>query len=169
MKSIALTFSLLFAFTALSAITPITTFQSGTYLGSGSYRTSNGASGTYASYITLQNSGWNIIQFRNGALYFYASVLNIDENGFFTIQITDNSNPAQPVTSLGQGNCGSDRCQFNVNLNNGVFVKTIVFDSLNRLVHSSGAIRYNDGSPWVQMEEDTILLPSAKKNTMQKF
>jgi hypothetical protein len=162
MKSIASTLSFLFALSAFSAIEPITSFNPGFYLGSGSYRTSTGVNGATASYISFGSEGWNIIQLRNNTVHFYGSVLDIDENGFFTIQFTDTSNPAQPISAEGYGNCATNKCQFTVSLAHGQLHKILEFDGSHNLLHSYGVIRYQDGTASVQWEEDNFRLPSTK-------
>lgn len=162
MKSIVGTLSLLFALSAFSAIEPITSFNPGFYLGSGSYRTSTGVNGSTASYISFGSESWNIIQMRNNTVHFYGNVLDIDENGFFTIHLTDTSNPGQPISAEGQGNCATNKCQFGVVIGNGELQKVLEFDGSHNLLHSYGSIRYQDGTPSVQWEEDNFRLPSNK-------
>lgn len=163
MKRLVFALASLFAIASVSklqSVTPITAFQPGTYLGYGSWLADDGSNGDYSSLTTVTTNGWQTTQNRDGQLYFYESVLNIDANGFFTAQVTDNSDPNNPQNYTGYGNCGSTQCQLTVTLNNGTLQKSILINTSNNTVQIFAAIYYDDGTPDVQWEGLSALLPA---------
>ena len=159
MKRIVLSLAL-FAFAGFSqSISPITAFNSQDFLVNGAWLADDGSQGNYVSTVYFENDGWTTAQFRVGSLYIYENVLNFDANGFFSAQVTDASDPANPAYYGGFGNCGSSQCQMSVLLNNGVLQKSMVFDYVNNEFYGFGAIYFNDGTPNVQWEESAVALP----------
>jgi len=140
-------------------ITPITSFETASYLGEGSWLDDGGQSGIYASYTTFQSSGWTAIHYRDQKLYFTENVLSIDGNGFFTAIITDKTNQAHPTTYAGRGNCGSTLCLLVVEIANGMLYKTMTFDVNANTLHIFGGIYFNDGTPNVSWQESLALTP----------
>jgi hypothetical protein len=162
MKRSIFAFALLLAMTGIShTINPITGFQPGTYLGDGSWLADDGATGIYASLIKVRRNGWDTIQYRGGQFHLYESILNIDSHGFFVARVTDSSDPSNPITYMGFGNCGSMQCQLTVIMNNGTMQKTMTFDPANNKFYVIGAIYFNDGTPDVQWEGSAGQIPNA--------
>jgi len=151
----------LFAIMGVSkSISPITSFSPGNYIGAGSWLGDDGSSGDYAEVLSLQSSGWESIQVRGGNIYIYETALNIDANGFFQAQVTDDSDPSNPVVYSGYGNCGSWQCDLTVALSNGTLQKSMIFHADDNVIYSYGAITFNDGTPNVQWEGAANLVSS---------
>jgi hypothetical protein len=161
MKHIVFVAALLFTITGLAnGINPITAFQPGTYLGYGAWLADDGAEGNFSNSTVVESNGWQTIQNRDGELYFYESVVDIDANGFFTAQVTDSSDPNNPVSYVGYGNCGTLQCQMTVALNNGTLQKSILVGPASSVIYVSAAIYFNDGTPNVQWEGSSVLIPA---------
>jgi|GEM_PF-2628257 len=153
MKHCISVLALLFAAAGLSqTITPITSFQPSTYLGVGSWISDDGTTGSYSSYTTVSSYGWETVQNRDGQLYYFESALTVDDNGFFAAEVTDNSDPNNPITYEGFGSCGSIQCQLIVPLNNGILRQGMVIDTTDNSVYIFGSFDFNDGTPNVQWE-----------------
>jgi len=165
MKRTVLALSLALFAAVSSAINPITYFPWANYLGQGDWLNDAGATGTFASYVTFYGNGWNTAQYRDGVIYLYESVLNIDQYGFFTAQVTDSSNPSNPINYTGYGNCGTTVCQMTVALSNGTLQKAWHFGASNNSIQSVGAIYFNDGTPNMQWEENIAVVPALQDAT----
>lgn len=141
-------------------INPIQTFTPGSYLGHGTFLRSDGTSGYLSSLITLNTSGWNLVQDRGSGLSIYQTNLTIDTHGFVTAVFIDNSIQENPKYFDAVGNCGSTYCQLTADLLVGTLNKLIIFDSLSNTITSYGAIYYTN-APSVQWEEVLYRIPES--------
>jgi hypothetical protein len=159
MKKFILAMCILSTSASFAAISSLTSFPEGAYLGLGYWLSDNGNTGSYATRTALDGNEIITEIYANSTLSYYEDTLSIDANGFFSVSITDASDPQNPVSYTGSGNCGSSQCQMTVALSNGTLQKSIVFDFANNKISSYGAIYYNDGTPNVQWQDTSSLEP----------
>ena len=159
MKRMAFVLVSMFSIAGVCAISPIQSFTPGEYTGSGSWLADDGSAGDSSSFLELRSNGWTGVLLRNGALHIGDSVLNIDANGFFDVQVRDLSDLSNIAVYNGNGNCGTSQCQMTVNLSNGVLFKHMYLDAASNSIYCFGAIYYNDGTPNVQWESTSNLIP----------
>jgi hypothetical protein len=139
-------------------IEPITSFNSGDYMGSGSMLGDDGSEGEYYSIINLNKNGWTQYVILENMLYIYEADLYIDDYGFLSVSATDQSNPHNNMDFQGGGYCGNNTCQITVELPNGSLVMQLSFKEDWSVIEMSGGTNYNDGSTNLQWHEKAYLI-----------
>lgn len=140
------------------AVTPITEFNPGKYVGGGTWLAQDGSFGDFKTFLVLDPSGWTVAKFIFGDLFVYETELFIDANGFLNAAVIDATDPDNLAFHTGYGNCGTNYCQLTVEIDNGVMQKTMVFND-DGSIDCIGAVYYDDGTPNMQWEGSSKLLP----------
>lgn len=125
---------------------PIMQFPGGYYLGEGSYTISNGASGTYASFIDLNDEEWVVSYVRHGKPLMYTISVAFDDLGFFDAEIIDygSDDATEGYSYLGTGYCGSKQCHLSFDLGDRYIEETITLMTNENRIMRLGSLSYFD-------------------------
>src|SRR5580704_3514455 len=116
----------LFLSSATFAQNPYMKFPGGYYLGEGKYKISNGATGTYASFIDIGSDIWVVSYVRHGQPLMYSLEVEFDDLGFFDAIITDHGPDGMSEEDhFGGGYCGTKQCHLSFDLGDRYIEETI--------------------------------------------
>ncbi len=157
-KSLLLLFS--FAFTAFSFNDPLNSLPTGSYLGEGRIVTTAGGAASYASYAEFDGSQMSLFVARDGTLFGYDLTFEFSNNGFFTVEATENVNGTL-TNHYGDGYCQSIQCHFHFETDTRVVEETLTFAHTENKIYAIGSMRYFDENGDEQMmswEEQLVSL-----------
>lgn len=139
-------------------------FKDGVYLGHGTFHTTAGAQGAYASYVNIHGNIWETANVQSDWLKLYQAEFIFDENEFFTVNLTEYDPSGEAMLHTGEGYCIKSACHMSAELDDGVLEETVIFNrsgSIDRL----GSLTYIDENDDVQtIAWNERLLPLMNSN-----
>lgn len=133
----------------------MTEFPEGEFLGLGSYSTSEGDEGDFASYADIGSDYWVISHYMNNKIHTYTSFFYFDDNGFFDVEVTKVKEDGEEETFYGRGYCRSVQCHYAIDLGDSIIEETATFLQAKNRIYWLGSFRphgYDDDKPSISWE-----------------